>query len=134
LWGGWREEAFSTGGGGKTTPARQEMASTLNPPAYSADGGRYGMARVFVDPDELEAFASRLMAFSKNIEEIHQYLRRILQNLNVTWRDQEFEKFQQAFLHIEKLLQELVREIQDVHPKIVADVRYIREYLQIQPR
>jgi uncharacterized protein YukE len=91
------------------------------------------MTQVFVDPDELEAFASRLIAFSKDVEEIRQYLWGGLRNLGTTWRDQEFEKFQQAFLQIERFLQELVKEIQNVHPKILADARYIREYLQIQP-
>jgi uncharacterized protein YukE len=126
-------EAFGTRGGEATDPARQDASSTLNPPAYSAGGGRYGMTQVFVDPDELEAFASRLIAFSKDVEEIRQYLWGGLRNLGTTWRDQEFEKFQQAFLQIERFLQELVKEIQNVHPKILADARYIREYLQIQP-
>jgi uncharacterized protein YukE len=94
--------------------------------------GGTGMSQVFVDPDQLETFAARLAAFTKETDEVRQILRGSLQNLGATWRDQEYEKFLQAFARLEKVLMELASEIQSVHPKILADARFIREYQQIK--
>jgi len=117
-------------------PVEREPVPGARPPgaALAPIGpGGAGMAQVFVDPDQLEAFAARLAAFSKETDEIRQVLRGSLQNLGATWRDQEYEQFMQAFVRLERVLIELAREIQEVHPKILADVRFIREYQQIKP-
>lgn len=102
-------------------------------PAVVGGFGGGSMAQVFVDPERLEEFAARLVAFSRDVEEIRRVLQGSLQNLSATWRDQEFEQFQQAFVRVEKILLELMQEIQAVHPKLKADAQYIREYLQIKP-
>lgn len=91
------------------------------------------MERVFVDPGKLEEFAARLVTFARDVEAIQISIRNALRTLRETWRDQEFEKFQEAFMRCEQLFQKLLQEIRDVHPKLQADARYIREYFKIQP-
>ncbi|MEM4203566.1 MAG: WXG100 family type VII secretion target [Candidatus Methanomethylicaceae archaeon] len=89
------------------------------------------MERVFVDPEKLEEFATRLVTFAQDAEAIQNSIRGALQTLRETWRDQEFEKFRDAFMRCEQLFQKLIQEIRDVHPKLQADAKYIREYFGI---
>jgi hypothetical protein len=64
------------------------------------------MARVYVDPDRLEEFARRLAEFSREVNLIYSNLDGRLKSLNATWRDQEYEKFKDAFADLQKLLLE----------------------------
>ena len=91
------------------------------------------MAQVFVDPEKLEMFASRLVAFNVVIGGTLQHLRGALQSLGEFWRDQEYEKFRDAFNRTEKVLTELMREIEGIHPKLREDAYHIREYHRISP-
>jgi len=89
------------------------------------------MANVYVDPDKLEEFASKLVSFSREVESIQQRLWASLQRLSVTWKDQEYEKFVSNFLQFEKVLGELRREIEQVYPRLKEDAQYIREYFKV---
>ena len=91
------------------------------------------MAQVFVDPEKLEEFAIRLVVFNVEVAGSLRALQGALQALGETWRDQEYEKFREAFIRTERLLRELMREIEDVHPKLKEDAYYIREYQRISP-
>ncbi|MEM2832773.1 MAG: WXG100 family type VII secretion target [Candidatus Caldarchaeum sp.] len=90
------------------------------------------MSQVFVDPDELEAFLNHLIQFGRELQETNQRLRMALGRLQNTWRDQEYEKFISAYLRTEKELQSLIQEIEQVSPKIRADIDFIRSYIQQQ--
>ncbi len=91
------------------------------------------MAQVFVDPEKLEEFVSRLVAFNVEVAGALRALRGALQATGETWRDQEYEKFREAFTRTERFLTELMREIENVHPKLREDAYYIREYQRINP-
>lgn len=91
------------------------------------------MAEIYVNADELEQFARNLFQFAKSVEEIQQALRAGLANLSSTWRDQEYERFRDEFLKTERVINELLTEIRSVHPHLMEDVQFIRQYLQIQP-
>lgn len=88
------------------------------------------MPQVYVDPDRLEEFANKLVAFSQELNVIYQVLDGKLKALGSTWRDQEYEKFVNNFNESRKTLRDLLSEIEAVHPKIRQDVATIREYLQ----
>ena len=90
------------------------------------------MAQVYVDPDELERFLNRLIRFSREIGEATQRLRGAMGRLQSTWRDQEFEKFAEAYRRTEQELQTLIREIEAVQPHIRTDIEFIRAYIQQQ--
>jgi uncharacterized protein YukE len=86
------------------------------------------MANVHVDPYRLEEFASRLVTFAREVAAVRQFLSASLKHLSATWRDQEYERFVSNFLQTERLLDQLIREIEQVHPKLREDARYIRDY------
>jgi len=89
-------------------------------------------AQVYVDPDELERFLNRLVRFSREIGEATQRLRGAIGRLQSTWRDQEFEKFAEAYRRTEQELQILIREVETVQPHLRNDIDFIRAYIQQQ--
>jgi uncharacterized protein YukE len=86
------------------------------------------MAKVHVDPDRLDEFASTLVRFARDISSMDRSLEANLRQLGTIWKDQEYERFVNNFRQVEKLLQEFLKEIEEVHPKLREDARYIREY------
>jgi uncharacterized protein YukE len=88
------------------------------------------MARVYVDPDRLEEFARRLAEFSREVNLIYSNLDGRLKSLNATWRDQEYEKFKDAFADLQKLLRDFTRMVDQTHPELRKDAAYIREYFE----
>jgi uncharacterized protein YukE len=52
------------------------------------------VAKIDVDIDELERFASQLQVFNQQLEQITFKIEGQLQNLGSSWRDQEYQKFE----------------------------------------
>ena len=49
--------------------------------------------KIDVDIDELERFATQLQQFNQELEQITYKIEGQLQNLGVTWRDDQYNKF-----------------------------------------
>jgi predicted Holliday junction resolvase-like endonuclease len=86
------------------------------------------MAKVYVDPDRLDEFASILVRFARDVSSIARSLEANLRQLGTIWKDQEYERFVNSFWQAEKLIQEFLKEIEEIHPKLREDASYIREY------
>jgi uncharacterized protein YukE len=54
-------------------------------------------AKVDVDIDELERFASQLQQFNQQLEQITYKIEGQLQNLGSSWRDDQYEKFSEEW-------------------------------------
>jgi uncharacterized protein YukE len=87
------------------------------------------MTNVYVDPDKLEEFASKLSSKTREMQVILEGLYVSYQRLAEIWKDQEFLKFESEFQKILKHLREFINEVEQVVPKLREDVQYIREYL-----
>jgi uncharacterized protein YukE len=87
------------------------------------------MADVYVDPDRLEEFASKLVSSAHDMRGILQLLQASLQRLAETWRDNEYWLFVNNFQKIERHVEEFINEVERVVPELRKDAQYIREYL-----
>lgn len=62
------------------------------------------MAKAHVDPAELRRFASDLVRFNRDLEGLVSGLNARLRGLEASWRDQEQQKFVEAFEYTAKAL------------------------------
>lgn len=90
------------------------------------------MPQVYVDPEELENFANKLVLLIHELDDVMRQLQVGLQRLSSTWRDQEYDKFVEKFLKVSKLIEKFSDEIQNIHPQLRQDAEFIREYIKLQ--
>ena len=55
------------------------------------------MAKVEADPEELRRFAARLRSFAGDLREKERALKADLHRLGESWRDEQFQRFDQEF-------------------------------------
>lgn len=86
------------------------------------------MPQVFTDPEELVAFADRLNIAKLVIEEERNRIGTMLKRLGSSWRDDEYEKFQTAFVAVQKTLEEFVKEVEKIVPQLRSDAQDIEQF------
>lgn len=87
------------------------------------------MAQAVVDPANLRRFAHQLKQFNQDLSSRLMVLHGQLTNLGDTWRDQEHEKFVNAFGET-RLMLERFAEAADLHiPYLLRKAERIEEYL-----
>ena len=88
------------------------------------------MPQAIVDPEELRRFAQSLRRFATDLQDRANTLTAQLASLGKTWRDQEHQKFVEAFEQHMKVIMRLV-EVADQHiPYLLRKAELIEEYLQ----
>ena len=88
-------------------------------------------SQVHNDPDRLRAFAVTLNKFAATSDERLNRLKSAIGHLGQTWRDQEFEKFVQAFATAQTRLRSFVDETKKVTPALEEDARKLDDYLKL---
>lgn len=88
-------------------------------------------SQVHNDPDRLRAFAVTLNQFAATSDEHLSRLKSAIGHLGQTWRDQEFEKFVQAFATAQTRLRSFVDETKKVTPALEEDARKLEDYLKL---
>ena len=79
------------------------------------------MSQVFVNPEQLRAFARIARGFGEQTGETMARLGAEIQRLNNTWRDQEYRRFADEFQKANSQLTALRVEIEKLIPVLEAD-------------
>jgi len=88
------------------------------------------MSQAIVDPAELRRFATALKRFNGDLQSNLAAIHGQLVALGDTWRDQEHEKFRQAFEETVHVLERFL-EAANIHiPFLLRKAERIEEYLQ----
>jgi len=86
------------------------------------------MGQAIVDPEQLRNFAMQLKRFSGQLADASTKLSQQMQQLSVSWRDQEHQKFSTEFENELKQLHRLI-ESSDRHvPYLLRKAELIEEY------
>ncbi len=86
------------------------------------------MGQAIVDPEQLRNFAMQLMRFSGLLSDESNKLSQQMQHLDITWRDQEHQKFVQEFEQELKQLNRLIESSERHVPYLVRKADLIDEY------
>lgn len=86
------------------------------------------MNQAIVDPEQLRHFAMQLKRFSGVLTEASTKLSQQMQQLAVTWRDQEHQKFATEFEQELKQLKRLVESSERHVPYLLKKAELIDEY------
>jgi len=76
---------------------------------------------IFVDPERIRKFTSDLTGFRVQIDEFTDRIGNNLHRLSESWRDQEFEKFREAFDSAHRKLLKFSSEIEQTIPQLNRD-------------
>ncbi len=88
------------------------------------------MAQAIVDPEELERFARNLNDFTNHLLNGMRFLDGCFNNLGVTWRDQEHQKFEQQYRETEKNLRRFL-DVSKAHTIMLhKKAEHVRNYLK----
>lgn len=87
------------------------------------------MSQAIVDPAELRRFAGMLRQFNNDLTERLSSVTAQLNTLNQTWRDQEHQKFSEAFADHLKLLSRFVDANEQHVPYLLRKAERIEEYM-----
>ncbi|MFN7733173.1 MAG: WXG100 family type VII secretion target [Pirellula sp.] len=86
------------------------------------------MAQAIVDPEQLRQFAMQLKRFSSLLADSTGKLSQQMQQLAISWRDQEQAKFAAEFEQELKLLNRLIESSERHVPYLVRKAELIEEY------
>jgi len=86
------------------------------------------MAQAIVDPEQLRNFALQLKRFSGILGDASTKLSQQLQQLSVSWRDQEHAKFAIEFEQELKQLRRLIESSEQHAPYLMRKAELIEEY------
>ncbi len=87
------------------------------------------MGKASVDPADLRRFAQGLVQFNNDLQALMAGLNARMRALETTWRDQEQQKFAEAFDQASKVLSRFMEESSD-HAKLLAKkAQHIEKYL-----
>ncbi|MEQ1828261.1 MAG: WXG100 family type VII secretion target [Pirellula sp.] len=86
------------------------------------------MAQAIVDPEQLRNFAMQLKRFSGMLGEASTKVSQQMQQLAVSWRDQEHQKFSAEFEQEIKQLKRLVDASERHVPYLLRKAELIEEY------
>ena len=88
------------------------------------------MPQAIADPEALKRFASQLQNFTEAIQNGQTVLQAQLNALGDTWRDQEHEKFLQAFQELKIMVQRFTAAATEHVPFLLRKAKRVEEYLQ----
>jgi uncharacterized protein YukE len=88
------------------------------------------MPQAIVDPEELRRFAQNLRRFTADVQERLTTLNAQLAGLSKSWRDQEHQKFAEAFEQQMRSLSAFVEVAEEHLPYLLRKAEIIEEYLQ----
>ena len=88
------------------------------------------MPQAVVDPEALRQFAQNLKKFNSQLRDRAAALGNQLAALNASWRDQEHEKFADAFETNMKALLRFAETADDYVPYLIRKAQHIEDYLQ----
>ena len=88
------------------------------------------MPQAVVDPEALRQFAQNLKKFNSQLRDRAAALGNQLAALNASWRDQEHEKFADAFETNMKVLLRFAETADDYVPYLIRKAQHIEDYLQ----
>jgi uncharacterized protein YukE len=86
------------------------------------------MAQAIVDPEQLRNFALQLKRFSGMLNDASTKISQQMQQLAVSWRDQEHQKFSSEFEVEMKQLQKMVNASERHVPYLLRKAELIEEY------
>ncbi|MCU0717096.1 WXG100 family type VII secretion target [Pirellulaceae bacterium SH501] len=86
------------------------------------------MTQAIVDPEQLRNFAMQLKRFSGMLSDASTKLSQQMQNLAVSWRDQEHQKFATEFEQELKQLHRLIESSERHVPYLLRKAELIDEY------
>lgn len=86
------------------------------------------MAQAIVDPEQLRNFAMQLKRFSGLLADASTKLSQQMQQLSVSWRDQEQAKFTVEFEQELKQLRRLIESSEQHAPYLMRKAELIEEY------
>lgn len=81
------------------------------------------MSEAFVQPEKLRAFANQLRGYAELTGNCMGTLNTQLQRLGSSWRDQEYDRFEQEFQKTKAQLVALQAEIQKLVPELESDAQ-----------
>jgi WXG100 family type VII secretion target len=81
------------------------------------------------DPEEIERFAKNLKQFNEELESLTQRLNGQFSQLSSSWRDQEFQKFEQQFTQTMRTIHSFVRISNEQIPSLHKKAGALRQYL-----
>ncbi len=87
------------------------------------------MARVNVDPDELDRFAHELRRFSQDLREISIRLNGNFKRLSEYWHDQEYQKYAEEYQRTRNVLRKFIESSEQQATHLQNKANRIREYL-----
>ena len=99
-------------------------------PRLRAPRGSVSCPQAIVDPAELRRFATNLKRFNADLQSSLAGLHGQLIGLGDSWRDQEHEKFAQAFEQTMQVVNRFVEAANQHIPFLVRKAERIEEYLQ----
>ena len=88
------------------------------------------MPQAIVDPEDLRRFAQSLKKFNADVQERLTALGGQLASLGRTWRDQEHQKFVEAFEQHMRVIGRFVEIADQYIPYLLRKAEIIEEYLQ----
>jgi hypothetical protein len=88
------------------------------------------MAQAIADPESLKRFASQLQNYVQAIQSGQTVLQAQLHALGDTWRDQEHEKFLEAFQELKIMVQRFTAAANEHIPFLLRKAKRVEEYLQ----
>ena len=86
------------------------------------------MGQAIVDPEQLRQFAMQLKRFSGALADSTAKLSQQMQQLSVSWRDQEHAKFAAEFEQELKQLSRLIESSERHVPYLIRKAELIEEY------
>jgi hypothetical protein len=86
------------------------------------------MGQAIVDPEQLRNFAMQLKRFSGQLTDASTKLSQQMQQLAVSWRDQEHQKFTSDFENDLKQLRRLIESSERHVPYLLRKAELIEEY------
>ncbi|MEM7576035.1 MAG: WXG100 family type VII secretion target [Planctomycetota bacterium] len=87
------------------------------------------MAKANVDPEELMQFAKALARYQQTVSELTAELRGKMRRLESSWKDQEQQKFAEAFEHNVKSLNRFGEQAEEHVRLLAAKAKHIEQYL-----
>jgi hypothetical protein len=90
------------------------------------------MSQVYVDPQQLRAFASKLKSFAEFVDGQANSITTDLGRLGETWRDQEYDDFIEYFNRAKQMLRKFTEETNRTVPLLERDADLAEEYLQLK--
>ncbi|PKN79829.1 MAG: hypothetical protein CVU48_04070 [Candidatus Cloacimonetes bacterium HGW-Cloacimonetes-1] len=88
------------------------------------------MRRAIVTPEELRKFALYLNGFNDKLEDSFRSMKNNLDNLGITWQDQEYVRFDDEFKNTLKQITIFLAASRDVVPFLYRKAKAADDYLE----